>query len=139
MDIQYGDVKIKQYSKTTYLVCELDRNLSGEAMALKVINKKNSWLKVFYRKNGYLTPYLIRLLCNVLIQPHFDYAYSAWHPNLNKKFKSKLQSIQKKCIRYCLQLDNRSHIGMKDLEKIDWFPVSERFYQDLCFNAFKYF
>ena len=36
--IQYGDIKIKQYSKTTYLGCELDESLSGEAMALKVIN-----------------------------------------------------------------------------------------------------
>ena len=42
LDIQYGDVKIKQYSKVTYLVWELDKNLSGEAMALKVINKSNS-------------------------------------------------------------------------------------------------
>ena len=41
LDIQYGDVKIKQYSKVTYLGCELDESLSGEAMALKVI-KVNS-------------------------------------------------------------------------------------------------
>ena len=45
LDIQYGDVKIKQYSKVTYLGCELDESLSGEAMALKVINKINGRLK----------------------------------------------------------------------------------------------
>ena len=38
LDIQYGDVKIKQYSKVTYLGCELDESLSGEAMVLNVIN-----------------------------------------------------------------------------------------------------
>ena len=37
--IQYGDLKRKQYSKVTYLGCELDESLSGEAMALEVINK----------------------------------------------------------------------------------------------------
>ena len=96
-------------------------------MALKVINKVNGWLKFLYRKNRYLTPYLKRLLCNALIQPHFDYVSSAWYPNLNKKFKSKLQTVQSKCVRYCLQLENRSHIGMKDFEKFNWFPVSESF------------
>ena len=37
LNIQYGDIKIKQYSKVTYLNCELDKSLPGEAMALKVI------------------------------------------------------------------------------------------------------
>ena len=63
LGIQYGYVKIKQYSKVTYLGCELDDSLSGEAMALKVINKINGRLKFMYRKNRYLTPYLERLLC----------------------------------------------------------------------------
>ena len=41
-----------------------------------------------YRKNRYLTPYLKRLLCNALIQPHFDYAWSARYPNLNRNLKA---------------------------------------------------
>ena len=69
LDIQYGDVKIKQYSKVTYLDCELDDSLSGEAMASKVINKINGRLKFLYTENRYLTPYLKRLLCNALIMP----------------------------------------------------------------------
>ena len=115
LDIQYGDIKIKKYSEVTYLACGLDKSLSGEAMSLKVINKINSRLKFLYRKNRYLTPYLKRLLCNALIQPHFDYACSAWYPNLNKKLKSKLQTVQNRCIRYCLQLDNRSQSTFKKL------------------------
>ena len=102
LDIHYGDVKIKQHSKVTYLGCELDESLSGEDIAFKVINKINSRLKLLNRKNRYLRPYLERLLCNALIQPHFDYACSACYPNLNKKLKSKLQTIQNGCIRYCL-------------------------------------
>ena len=113
-------------------------------MALKVINKINSRLKFLYRKNRYLTPYLKRLLCNALIQPHFDYACSAWYPNLNKKLKSKLQTVQNRCIRYCLQLDNRtyrSQIGVKHFEKINWLPlpISERFNKYLCFNPCRFF
>ena len=60
-------------------------------------------------------------------KPHFDYACSPWYPNLNKKLKSKLQTVQSRCIRYCLQLDNKGHIKVKHFEKINWLPVSERF------------
>ena len=84
-------------------------------------------------------PYLKRLQCNALIQPHFDYACSAWYPNLNKKLKNKLQTFQSRCIRYCLQLDNISHIRVKRFEKIKWLPVPERFNKYLCSNAFKFF
>ena len=67
LDIQYGDVKIKQYSKVTYLGCELDERLLGVAVALKVINKINRRLKFLYRNYRYLIPYLKRPLCNALI------------------------------------------------------------------------
>ena len=56
--------------------------MSGDSMTLKVINKINSRLKFLHIKNEILTPALHRLLCNVLIQPHLDYALSAWYPKL---------------------------------------------------------
>ena len=139
VDIQYGDVKIKQYSKVTYPGCESDERLSVEAIGLEVINKINGRLKFLYRKNWYLTPHLKRLLCNALIQPYFDYACSAWYPNLNKKFKSKYQTVQNRCISYCLQLRNKSHIRKKDFEKLNWLQVSERFNQYLCSKASNFF
>ena len=74
--INYKNVQIKQHSKVTYLGCILDETMSGESMALKVINKINSTLKFLHRKNKFLTPVLRRLLCNALVQPQFDYASS---------------------------------------------------------------
>ena len=29
------------------------------------------------------------MLCNALIQPHFDYACTAWYPNLTEKKKKR--------------------------------------------------
>ena len=103
LEIKYGEILIKQYHTVTYLGCLLDETLSGESMALKVII--NSKVRFLYRKNRFLSPPLRRLLCNSLIQPHFDYACSAWYPNLNKRLKSKLQILQNKCIRFCLNLN----------------------------------
>ena len=54
-------------------------------MALKLLNQINSRLKILHRKNKFLTTSLHRLLCNALIQPHFDYASSVWYPNLTQK------------------------------------------------------
>ena len=82
LKINYKNIKLKQHSKITYLGCILDETMSGVSMALKVINKINSRLKFLLRKNKFLTPALRRLLCNALIQPHIDYASSAWYPNL---------------------------------------------------------
>ena len=65
----------------------MDKTMSGEPMALKVINKVNGKLKFLYCKNSFLTPWLRRMLCNALIQPNVDYACSTWYPNLNAKLK----------------------------------------------------
>ena len=45
-------------------------------MARNVVNKINNKLEFLYRKNGFLTPALRRLLCNALLQPHFDHTAS---------------------------------------------------------------
>ena len=68
--------------------------MSGESMALKFINKLNGKLKFIYKKNRFLSPELRITLCNVLIQPRFDYACPAWYSNLTKKMKKKIQITQ---------------------------------------------
>ena len=108
-------------------------------MSLSVLNKVNSKLKFLYRKNRFLTPALRRLLCNALIQPHFDYACSAWYLNLNKALKIKLQIARNKCVRFCLLLGNRSHIGIKELEKINWLNINDRVEQCITVSVFKFF
>ena len=51
-------------------------------------------LKFPYRKSRYLTPMFGGLLCNALMQPHFDYGCSSWFPLLKKKLKIKLQKVK---------------------------------------------
>ena len=139
IDISYKVVKVKQYSKVTYLGCVLDECLSGGSMAVQVCTKVISKLKFLYRKNRFSSKELRRLLCNALIQPHFDYTCAAWYPNLNKKYKNKLQFLQNKFIRFCLQLNNREHIGTEHFDKINWLPIDRRFKQCLSESVFKFF
>ena len=115
-----------------------DETMSRETMALAIINKINNKLKFLCRKNRLLTPTLRRLLCNAVIQPHFNYACSAWYPSLTKKLKNRIQTSQNKCIRFCLQLDKMTHISHKEFETLNWLPVTERFNQSISSNIFKY-
>ena len=108
-------------------------------MALHVLNKLNTRLKFLYCKNEFLTPPLRRLLCNALIQPQFDYECSAWYINLSKKFKTKLQVVQNKCVRYCLRLEKMEHVGFNEFKKLNWLPVEQRFNQCLIVNTYKFF
>ena len=86
----HKNIEIKQHSQVTCFGCILDETLSGEPMALKALNKINGKIKFLYHKNKFLTPTLRRMLCNALIQPHFDYACSVWYTELNKKLKKKI-------------------------------------------------
>ena len=93
--------------------------MSGEPVALKVINRINGKLKFFYRRNRYLTKELGRMLCNVLIQSHFNYACPARYPNLNEKTKKKIQIMQNKCIRFSFNLDKMHHTSGVDFRSIN--------------------
>ena len=108
-------------------------------MALNVVNKINNKLKFLYRKNSFLTPALRRLLFNELLQPHFDYACSAWYLNQTKKLEHRIQTTQNKCMWFCLQLDKLKLISYGEFERLSWLPVTYRFKN--CVNAivFKYF
>ena len=85
----HRNIQIKQHSKVTYLGWILDEKFSGESMALKVINEINVRLKFLDRKNRFFTPAPRK----ALIQTHFDYASSAWYPNLTQKIENRIQII----------------------------------------------
>ena len=78
------------------------------------------------------------MLCNTLIQSHFDFACIAWYQNLTQGLKDKLQIAQNKCIRYCLFLGNREGIRYKHLREINWLPVKDRVNQFVAASVYKF-
>ena len=77
-----------------------------------------------------------RLLCNAIIQPHFNRTCSAWY--LNTKTKKRLQAMQNKCIHFCLPLDKISTISHKEFKDLNWLPVITRFEQCVISIVFKF-
>ena len=127
LEVIYNNIRIKQHSPVTYLGCILEETMSGESMAHKVISKVNARLKFLREKKKHLTPNLRRVNCNALIQPHFDYADSAWYPNLSKKLKNKIETSQNKSILFRIQLDKMSYISQKHFETVNWLPSEEKY------------
>ena len=108
-------------------------------MALNVIDKINSRLKFLHRQNRFLTSALPRLLCNALMQPLFDYACTAWFPNLSKKLRLRLKATQNKCVRFCLQLDKMSKICVNEFLELNVLNVHDRYPQFIVSDIFKFY
>ena len=99
--------------------------------------KHSSELNISYGDHiiKFLTPRLKRLLCNALINSHFDCGYTLWFPLLNINLKNKLQTAQNKYIRLCLGLPPHSHIVAIHLLEINWLP--ERVESCIATTVFK--
>ena len=100
--------------------------------------KKILKLKFLYRQSMYLNSAYSRLLCNALIQPHFDYGCYSWFPLFKKDLKLKLQKDKNKWVRFRLNLPPRSHIDPSYFRKINWLPVSDRVECCIVNTVFKY-
>ena len=99
-------------------------------MAHRVLKKINTKLNFICRKSNYLNYSPRRLLCNALIQPHFEYGCTPWCPLLSRALKTKLQIAQNKCICFCLELPPRSHVKPPHFRKINWLLFERRV--ELC-------
>ena len=107
-------------------------------MAKMVLKKVNGKKKFLYRQSRYLSYPLKKMLCNMLIQPHYDFACCSWFPNLPISLKTKLQTTQNSCIRYFFELKDGNHIGKSKIEKINWLIASNRVNQCLAVTAYKF-
>jgi len=138
LNIRYGQQDIEQKQNVKYLGVTLDDRLTGKSKAESVLSKINNKLRFLYRKQKFLDKDIRRLLCNALIQPHYDLACSSWFPLLTENLKKRLQISQNKCIRFCLNLGCRESISLDKFREINWLPVEERVNQSICTLIYKY-
>ena len=138
LSISYRDYSLKQHSTAEYLRCYLDSNLNRESMARRVLKKINTKLNLFWTQSNYLNYSSRRLLCNALIQPHFEYGCTSWYPLLSKTLKTKLQIDQRKCIRFCVELPSLGYINPSSFRKTNWLLAENEV--ELCTSTtvFKY-
>ena len=132
-------VSITPKTSVGYLGAEIDQNVSGEAIASKVLSKVNGRLKFLIRKSKFLDLKTRISVVNAIIQCHFDYACSSWFSGLSASTKSKLQICQNKLIRFVLDLSPRTHIGWEHFQMTGWLPIEYRVHQLKLGHMFKIF
>ena len=49
-----------------------------------------------------------------------------------------MQIFQNKCLRFCLNLNNRAHLGQKEFKQINWLPIDDRFKEIISSMSFKF-
>ena len=50
----------------------------------------------------------------------------------------KVQIAQNKCIRFCLLLENRAHIGVKEFREINWIPTRKCIEQSISVGMYTF-
>ena len=103
--------------------------MSGEPMALKVINKINGKLKSLYWQNKFLTPELRRTLIQRLFSHILTTRAQLGTQILPKKQKRRYKLFKKIYIQFCLKLHKMEHISPTELGLIYWLPAKERVHQ----------
>ena len=136
-DVKCGNETIKHVNSVKYLGVQIDNDLSGKSIVKDIVKKVNLRLRFLYRYKEMLKFKSRKTLCSALIQCLFDYSCSSWYPGINKELKDKLRVAQNKMIRFILNLDNRAHIGNKELEKAGFLIVKDRIKQLKLGHVFK--
>ena len=49
-----------------------------------------------------------------------------WYPSLSQYWKTRLQTTQNKLVRFVLNMNSRSHVGIEQFKSLNWLPVSKR-------------
>ena len=83
-------------------------------------------ISFLYRNIHLLSFQCRKTLCTALIQPYFDYCCSSWYEGLNKKYKSRLDILQRRMIRLIFRFEPRDHVGQEHLRRLGWFSVADR-------------
>ena len=129
IDIAYGIwYRNKQHAKVKYLGCILDENLSGESMALNVIDKVNSRLKFLNRQNRFQHPISVDFYVMHLYNLFWSYLRSLCLKSFEETIKISTSGSTKQK-RFYLQQDKTSRIYPKEFLELNWIIVHDRYRQ----------
>ena len=108
----------------------LDWDMSGQSMGTTPLKKVKRCLNFLYRKADFLDSKCRKMICQALLQSHFDYSCNVWVRSLDKRLQNRLQHTQNEIIRYILKYD----ITLNNLNSLNW--TSLMFHEELITSLF---
>ena len=109
-----------------YLGVFLDSSLSGASHVGNVLRSCIGRLAFLYRNSSLLDFFTRKTLCASLIQPYMDYCASSWYEGLSVSFKSKLDVLQRKMLRFVFGFECRHHVGPSHFFSLSWLTMRDR-------------
>ena len=117
---------IDRASNVNYLGVQLDETLSSSFHINSLLKTCNGRLSFLYRNATLLSQQTRKMLTTSFIQPYLDYCSSSWYSNISAASRAKLDTLQRKLVRFIYGLDYRSHVGNKELSSLSWLNVPDR-------------
>lgn len=124
--VECNNHSIVSQPSVKYLGSVLDNDLSATSIVNSIVKKINSRIRFLYRQKHCLNMDMKKLLCNSLVQCHFDYASSSWYSGITKQLKHRLQVAQNKVVRFIHGYDFRTSLTVNDFSSIGWLNVENR-------------
>ena len=117
---------VTQVFHAKYLGVLLDSNVNGSLHAANLLKVSHGRLAFLYRNASLLDSHTRKILCSALIQPFLDYCCSSWYDGLPALSKTRLETFQRKMVRFILGFDNRHHVGPTEFRSLNWLTIPDR-------------
>ena len=108
-------------------------------MAITILNiclqKISKRCGIIRRVKIYLPDYVLKMLGEALIMPHFDYCSPVWS-NCNINLKSKMQKQQNRLARILLSADIRTPVDDM-MDTLHWLKLNDRWSNQTLLTVFK--
>ena len=110
-DVYIGNEKLKYVNNFMYLGIKLDNHLTFESHAKECCRQVSHKNFVFSKIRRFINVPQAIAIFKSMIQPYFFYGDIFLH-NISVRTKDKMQKLQNKALRLCLQRDNRAHVPL---------------------------
>ena len=117
---------VRRVETAKYLGVHLDASFTGSLHVTNMLKVCAGRLAFLYRNSSLLDFQTRKTLCTALIQPYLDYCCSSWYEGITAELKTRLDTFQRKMIRFIFGFENRRHVGHLELKSLQWFSVPDR-------------
>jgi hypothetical protein len=117
---------VDRVKSVKYLGVLLDERLDFYEYVLALTKKAASRLSFLHRYSSLLDFRTRKLLSSCLVNSNLEYCCSAWYPGLTVNLRNRLDVIQRKVVRFVLNLGPRDHVGVAEIGSINWLSFPKR-------------
>ena len=135
ISLSYDNNVIEKVNHFKYLGVVFDSNMTWHDQIDHLSSTIAKRCGIIHRVKFCLPNYVLRMLGEALIMPHFDYCCAVWS-NCSKDLLSRMQKLQNRLARILLSADFRTPISDM-MDSLHWLKLNDRWSNQLLLIVFK--